>query len=139
MMPSENRPKVVLADDHNDILAKAEEILREQFAVVATLNDGRDVAQTAAMLKPEILVLDISMPCVDGIAAAREVRRLGLPVKLVFLTVTEDSECLRVAVTLGASYVLKRRMHLDLITALKEALAGRIFISPMSVLSTSAM
>jgi DNA-binding NarL/FixJ family response regulator len=134
-MLSDHRPRVLLADDHDHILNKAKDILAKQFVVVATLNDGRNVAQAAATLKPDILILDISMPCVEGIAAAREVRRLGLPVKLVFLTVTEDSDCVQVAVALGASYVLKHRMHLDLITALRETLAGRIFISPISALT----
>jgi DNA-binding NarL/FixJ family response regulator len=130
-MQSENRWTVMLADDHEHILNKASEILANEFTIVARLSDGKEVAQTAAKLKPDIMVLDICMPNVGGLAAVQEVRRLGLPVKVVFLTVSEDADCVQMAVTMGASYVLKRRMHIDLPAAIKETLAGRVFVSPL--------
>lgn len=124
--------KVVIADDHNFIISKVIEIVSDRFAVVATLNDGAQVAETVAMLEPDVVILDISMPLVDGLTAAREVRRMGLPAKIVFLTVGEDSDWVHAATDLGAGYVLKRRMHTDLPIALSEALAGRTFVSPLS-------
>jgi DNA-binding NarL/FixJ family response regulator len=129
-MPADAKRKVVIADDHDFILNKVIEVVSDEFEVVATLNDGGGVAETVATLKPDAVILDISMPFVDGLSAAREVKRLGLPTKVVFLTVGEDSDCMHVATALGASYVLKRRMHTDLRIALHEALAGRVFVSP---------
>jgi NarL family two-component system response regulator LiaR len=129
MIESESSPTVLLADDQDLILAKVKEILPSTFRVVATLNDGREVARTAAKLRPDIVILDIGMPEVDGLTAGREIRRLGLPVKLIFVTVQEDPDCVQAAAALDASYVLKRRMHIDLLIALEEALAGRTFVS----------
>jgi len=129
-MPADAKRKLVIADDHDFILSKVIEIVSDDFDVVATLNDGGQVAETVLTLKPDAVILDISMPFVDGLTAAREVKRLGLPTKVVFLTVGEDSDCRQVARSLGASYVLKRRMHTDLPIALHEALAGRAFVSP---------
>ena len=129
-MPSDHRGKLVIADDHELITRKVVEIVADEFDVVATLNDGLQVAETVESLRPDIILLDISMPFVDGLTAAREVKRSGLPVKIVFLTVGEDADAVHAAIALGASYVLKRRMHVDLLMALQEALAGRIFVSP---------
>jgi DNA-binding NarL/FixJ family response regulator len=134
-MPADRKPKLVIADDHELITRKVLEIVAEEFDVVATLDDGKRVAETVARLKPDVVLLDISMPFVDGLSAAREVKRLGLPVKIVFLTVGEDPDSVHAATALGASYVLKRRMHVELLKALKEALAGRIFISPLSTVA----
>jgi DNA-binding NarL/FixJ family response regulator len=130
-MPSNNERKVLIADDHDFILNKVIEIVADRFAVVATLNDGAQVAETVAELMPDVVILDISMPVVDGLTAARELKRHGLPAKIVFLTVGEDSDWVHAAMALGASYVLKRRMHTDLPIALNEALAGRVFVSPL--------
>jgi DNA-binding NarL/FixJ family response regulator len=85
------------------------------------------------------LVLDIAMPGLDGIQAAREVRRLTLAARLIFLTVQEDADYMRAAHDLGASYVLKHRMHIDLPVAMKEALAGRMFVSPRSLSTPAAI
>lgn len=130
-MSSNNERKVLIADDHDFILNKVIEIVADRFAVVATLNDGARVAETAAELMPDVVILDISMPVVDGLTAARELKRHGFPAKIVFLTVGEDSDWVHAAMALGASYVLKRRMHTDLPIALNEALAGRVFVSPL--------
>lgn len=131
-MSANHRKKLVIADDHDLIISKVVEIVGDEFDILATLNDGARVAETVARLQPDIVLLDISMPFVDGLSAAREVKRLGVPARIVFLTVGEDSDCVHVAMALGASYVLKRRMHLDLLVALNEAAAGRTFISPLS-------
>ena len=134
-MPADQRGKLVIADDHELITRKVIEIVAEEFEVAATLNDGVRVAETVARLQPDIVLLDISMPFVDGLTAAREVKSLGLPVRIVFLTVGEDTDSVHEAMALGASYVLKRRMHVDLLFALNEALAGRTFTSPLSAVA----
>jgi DNA-binding NarL/FixJ family response regulator len=135
MAPSNGRPTVVLADDHEGVLSRVREILSTDFTILAAVNDGSEVPLVALKHKPDILVLDIAMPGLDGIQAAREVRRLALPSKLIFLTVQEDADYVQAAQALGASYVLKPRMHIDLPLAIQESLAGRMFVSPLSVLA----
>jgi DNA-binding NarL/FixJ family response regulator len=129
------KPTVIIVDDHDFVLAKIRETIGEDFDVIAALNDGTSVAQMATQLKPDVVLMDICMPHLDGISAARECRRLGLPVKLVFLTVQEDQEYLIAATAMNAGYVLKHRMHLDLCRALHDALDNKVFVSPFSVLA----
>ncbi|HXY07882.1 MAG TPA: response regulator transcription factor [Terriglobales bacterium] len=130
MRSLDRRPTVVLADDHARVLSRVGELLADECNVVAGVSDGIKVVQAALKYKPDIVVLDIAMPGLDGIQAAREVRRFALPARLIFLTVQEDADYIRAAQDLGASYVVKRRMHIDLPLAIKEALAGRMFFSP---------
>jgi len=130
MRSLDRRPTVVLADDHARVLSRVGELLADECNVVAGVSDGIKVVQAALKYKPDIVVLDIAMPGLDGIQAAREVRRCALPARLIFLTVQEDADYIRAAQDLGASYVVKRRMHIDLPLAIKEALAGRMFFSP---------
>ena len=132
----DGRPTVVLADDHDGVLRRVKEILANEFNVVAAVSDGTEIVEATLKYKPDILVLDISMPGLDGIQAAREIRRLALSAKLIFLTVQEDSDYVHAARGLEASYVLKRRMQIDLPLAMQEALAGRLFVSPLSVLTS---
>ena len=133
-MPSvDARPTVVLADDHPRVLSTVGEILASECEILAGVSDGIKVVQAALKYKPDILVLDIAMPGLDGIQAAREVRRLTLPARFVFLTIQEDADYMQAAHELGASYVLKHRMHIDLRVAIREALAGRMFVSPRSL------
>jgi DNA-binding NarL/FixJ family response regulator len=127
-----HRPTVVLADDHIGILKRVSGFLAEEFNIVATVSDGIKAIQAAEKLRPDILVLDIGMPGIDGINAAREIKRLGIVSKLIFLTVQEDDDYIRTARAIGACYVVKCRMHVDLRSAIQEALAGRIFCSPLS-------
>jgi DNA-binding NarL/FixJ family response regulator len=135
MRSFDRKPTVVLADDHPRVLSTVGEILANEFDILAGVSDGIKVVQAALKYKPDILVLDIAMPGLDGIQAAREVKRLTLPARLIFLTVQEDPDYVRAAHDLGASYVLKHRMHIDLPHAIKETLAGRMFVSPRSMLT----
>ena len=100
---------------------------------MGTAHDRNDAVRAVAVLKPDAVVLDIAMPGTNGLEAAREVRNLGLTPKLVFLTGLEDSDHEAAAHDLGASYVLKCRMASDLMVAIKEALAGRRFVSDSSI------
>ncbi len=123
------RPTVVLADDHQGVLTAAAMLVGMEYEVVATVGDGAGAVRAVTALKPDVVVLDIGMPGTDGIQAASQLRRLGFPVKVVFLTIQDDSDCVDAAGAMGASYVLKPRMYSDLLTAIKEALAGRTFFS----------
>jgi DNA-binding NarL/FixJ family response regulator len=126
MSDSKQKPTIVIADDHAAILRKASEILQQEFAVQAEASDGISALKAVTELNPAVLILDIAMPGLDGIQVARRVRELGIGSNIVFLTVQDEPEC---AAHFGASFVLKPRMHAELSFAVREALAGRRFVS----------
>ena len=126
---SNHRHTVALADDHIGMIQKVSDLLADEFNVVARVQDGTKAVQAALDFNPDIFILDICMPGLDGIHAANEMKRLGVPAKIILLTVQEDSDYIEAARELGASYVLKSRMHRDLLMALEETLAGRTFFS----------
>ena len=125
-----NKHGVVLADDHRVMLTEVRTLLEPRFNVLAAVENGLLAVEAVAKFKPELAVLDIAMPHMSGIAAAHEIRKLGLPTKSVFLTIQGDPEYIQAAQDLGAGYVLKSRIHSDLVLAIDEALAGRAFVSP---------
>jgi DNA-binding NarL/FixJ family response regulator len=125
------QPRILLADDHSPIIERVKSLLQSGFDVVGSVDNGRDLVSEAARLKPDVIVLDISMPGLTGIEAARELREAGSTAKLVFLTVHERVEFVRACLAEGAlGYVVKSRLPVDLLPAIHEALAGRRFISP---------
>ena len=124
------RPRVVLADDHVRVLASAKEVPGTTCRVVATVRDGRMALEAAQELHPDLVVLDIAMPEMDGIRTAQELRRTGSKAKIIFLTIYEDEAYIASARTWGNGYVLKSRMHSDLRHAVEEAMAGHFFVSP---------
>jgi DNA-binding NarL/FixJ family response regulator len=125
------RVRILLADDHKDFLAAAARLLQPEFEVVETVGDGQALLKEAARLEPDVLIVDISMPVLNGIEAARQLRAAGSRAKIVFLTVHQDPEYVHAVVAAGAlGYVAKSQLVTDLPLALREALAGRFFISP---------
>ena len=126
-----NRARVLLADDHESFRALAAQLLEPEFEVVRTVGDGQVALDEVANLKPDLLVLDISMPVLNGIEAARQLQASGSKAKVVFLTVHKDPDFVRAALAAGAlGYVVKCRLVSDLPHALREAGAGRSFVSP---------
>jgi CheY-like chemotaxis protein len=126
-----NRPRIILSDDHPALLAEAALILRQNYELVGTASNGLELLDCARRLNPDLLVLDIAMPGLDGFEATRRLRLAGRQCKIVFLTVWEDADFVREALQLGANaYVVKARMATDLLPAISEALANRQFISP---------
>ena len=122
--------RILLADDHKEIRDKVKRYLEAEFNVIDAVENGRALLEAAAKLDPDICLLDISMPVLDGIETANQLKESGSRAKVIFLTVHEDSDFLQAALKTGASgYVIKRRMASDLGRAVKEALADRIFIS----------
>lgn len=122
---------MLLADDHDPMLDHTMSLLRAQFEVIGMVKDGRALVDEAQRLQPDVIVMDITMPILNGIAAARELRVSGSPAKLVFLTVHHESAFVRRCLAEGAlGYVTKSRMITDLIPAIKEALSNRRFVSP---------
>jgi len=125
------RARVLLADDHDALLDKVEWLLDGEFDVIGKVRDGQALLDAAERLKPDLLIVDISMPVMGGIEAAHRLTESGSKTRIVFLTVHEDPDFIGEAFAAGASgYVIKSRIASDLIAAANEALAGRPFTSP---------
>lgn len=123
--------RVLLADDHDEFLALASRFLGEEFEVVGAVNDGKALLEATSRLTPDLVVVDISMPLVNGLEAARRLRAAGSTAKILFLTVHGDPEYARAGLAAGAGgYVVKCRVASDFVFAVKEVLAGRVFVSP---------
>ncbi len=123
-------PRIVIADDHLGILQKVTQLLEPEFDVVGTVSNGQTLLSVVAGLQPDVVILDISMPGINGIEAARELKQAGSTAKQIFLTVHEDSDFLSEALSTGAlGYVVKSHLASDLIHAIHEALADRTFVS----------
>jgi DNA-binding NarL/FixJ family response regulator len=125
------RSRVLLADDHPAMLALTATALAGEYLVVGSVGDGRALLTEAERLRPDVIVLDITMPRLDGIQAAAQLLSSPHPARLVFLTVHEDADFARAALDAGGlGYVLKARLASDLLPAIRAALADRRFISP---------
>jgi DNA-binding NarL/FixJ family response regulator len=136
---SAERPRVLLADDHPAMLALTAAVLAGECFVVGSVVDGRALLAEAERLHPDVIVLDITMPRLDGIEAARQLHRSQRPARLVFLTVHEDADFARAALDAGGlGYVVKARLASDLLPAIRAALADRRFISPTISLEENA-
>lgn len=129
------RPRVLLADDHKEMRDRVTRYLEVEFDVVEAVADGRTLLDAASRLNPDICLLDISMPSLNGIETAIQLKQLGSKAKVLFLTIHEDVDFLEAALRTGASgYVLKRRIASDLRPAIRDVLAGKTFISSSLVL-----
>ena len=123
--------RVVLADDNEAMRDALASHLGPEYVLVGSVTDGRALVDAALTLGPDIGIVDISMPVMNGIAAASEITRRGSKMKMIFLTVNEDADFVRAAFEAGASaYVVKRRMATDIPNALTAVLRGDMFISP---------
>jgi DNA-binding NarL/FixJ family response regulator len=126
------RARVLLADDHTLLLEAFQKLLAEHVDVVGQAKDGRVVLSAVDELKPDVVVLDISMPQLNGLDAGRQIKQRHKDVKLVFLTMNEDVGLAAEAFRAGASgYVLKRSAASELVTAIQEVMQGRSYITPL--------
>ena len=124
---------VLLADDNPAMLDHVSNLLRtdNHYNVVGALNNGADVLREYERLRPDVIVLDISMDMLSGIDVAHHLRNEGCRAKIVFLTVHEDFDFLNAAMGAGGSaYVVKSRLSTDLIPAINAALSNKLFVSP---------
>lgn len=128
---SEPLPRVVLADDHGLLLEAFEKLLAPECQVVGTFTDDAALLSAVQSLAPEVIVLDVSMPKVGGLEAARRLKRSMPGVKLIFLTVNEDRDVAAEALRLGASgYLLKASAASELFHAIRVVLEGRRYVTP---------
>ena len=106
-------------------------LLVPEFDMVGTVTSGKDLLSAAERLKPDVVIVDISMPILNGIEAVRRLMESGSQAQVVFLTVHESSDYVRAALATGAlGYVVKPRLGVDLSVAIKEVHAGRSYVSP---------
>ena len=122
--------RILLADDHPAALEVFARLLAGDFEIVGTAEDGEAAVRSALSLAPDVVVLDVEMPKLDGFAVARRLAASGSAARVVFLTAYADPDYLDAALRVGASaYVLKARAAEDLVQAVHLALEGRQFIS----------
>ena len=122
--------RVLLADDHEMILARVRELLDKDFDIVGTVSNGRDALVEVQRLDPDVLVIDISMPGLDGLQAVSQLRCTRCRTRVVFLTVHKDQDFVAAAFSAGASgYVAKSDVATDLVPAIHEAMQGRTYVS----------
>jgi DNA-binding NarL/FixJ family response regulator len=130
---SERSTRVLLVDDSEAILERVRAALTPACDVVGAVTDGLSALTAAAALRPDVIVLDISMPGISGLQVASTLRAQGSTAAIVFLTVHADAQFIEAAMQSGGTgYVVKQRLCTDLLHAVEEARAGRPFVSPRS-------
>ena len=126
------KPRVLMADDHSLILAGLRKLVEEECEVVGTVEDGRALVEAAQTLRPDLILLDISMPRLNGLEAARQLRTLVPDSKLIFLTMHASPTYATEAFQAGASgYLLKHSAEEELSQAIKSVLQGRHYLTPL--------
>ena len=126
------RPRILLADDHVLLLEAFRALLEPEFEVVGTVTDGRALLAEFSRLNPDVVLVDISMPLLNGLDAGRQLKMQQRAVKLIYLTMNPDPDLAGEALRLGASgYVLKSSAASELTQAIREALRGRSYITPL--------
>jgi DNA-binding NarL/FixJ family response regulator len=126
-----SRVRILLADDNPAILSHVTEMLQTDYQIVGAVTDENSVCMEVERLRPDLIVLDISMGARNGIEIAQHLREQGFAGEIVFLTVHEDPDFVSAAIGAGGrGYVIKSRMNVDLALAIRSVLSHRIFISP---------
>ncbi len=126
-----NRPKIVIADDHMLVAEACKKLLEAEYDVVATVGDGRALVRIASTLRPQLIVVDVAMPLLNGLDAGQQLKQLQPSIKLVYLTMNQDADLAAEAFRRGASaYLLKTCAASELTVAVREVLKGRSYLSP---------
>ena len=126
-----SRPRVLLADDHRIVSEGLKGLLADDFELVGMVEDGRALVATARTLKPDVVVADITMPHMNGIDAVAQLKKENPNIKVVFLTMHQDSAYARRALDAGANgFVVKHSATAELVMAIHAALKGQTFVTP---------
>lgn len=131
-MERHRRPRLLIADDHLLLAEGCKSFLEPEFEVVAVVPDGRALLKAAAELKPDVVILDIAMPNLNGLDAGEQLKHLMRSVKIVYLTMHLEPELAAEAFRRGASaYVIKHSAAEELVTAVRRVLRGESYITPL--------
>ncbi len=124
-------PRVVIADDHNLIVDAFRKLLEPTCDVVGTVADGRALLTAARDLRPDVIVLDVAMPLLNGLDAGQAIKKMDPSIKLVYVTAYEDPDIAAQALRVGSGYLLKRSAGAELVTAIREATQQRSYVTPL--------
>lgn len=126
------RPRIILADDHKLMLDALKNLLEQEFEIVGTFENGQTLVEHAAELRPDVIVLDVAMPQMNGLIAGKRLKQEMPLVKLVYVTMNQDPDIAGEAFRLGASaYLLKNSSGCELVRAIAEVVRGRYYITPL--------
>ena len=125
------RPRVLIADDHAIFSDALRSYLEKNFEVIGQVSNGRALVDEAAKLKPDLVIVDVGMPVLNGIDAARRIKEIAPKVKFIFLTMQDDPHLAAAALELGpVAFVLKRSAGKELLKAIDEVMHGHSYIAP---------
>jgi DNA-binding NarL/FixJ family response regulator len=126
------RPRILLADDHRIVAEGLRSLLEPEFELIGIVEDGRALVDASEKLCPDVIIVDISMPLLNGIEAVRQIKKENKDIKVIFLTMHPDVTYAVSAMEAGAQgYVLKHSAPSELTTAVRKALRGKIYITPL--------
>jgi len=126
-----DRPRVLIADDHTLVAEAFKKALEPEYDVVAVVADGRDLLSSAKRLKPDVVLIDLGMPLLNGLDAGLEVKKILPRIKLIVLTMNEDADIASKALRQWASgYLLKKSAGVELKKAIFEVLHGHSYVTP---------
>ena len=129
-----SRPKILLADDHKMFAQGLRSLLEDEFELVGTVADGQALVEAAHELDPDVIIVDISMPVLNGFDAVRQLKKEGTQARIIFLTMHADASLVAEAFRCGGSgYVLKQSAGEELISVIGQVLAGHEYVTPLVV------
>ena len=129
-MPGSSLPRILIADDHSLIAEAFKKLLANEFDVVATVNDGRSLLLAAERLRPDVILVDIGMPVLNGLEAAERIKRILPDVKVIYVTINHDAALIAEAFRRGASgYLPKTAAASELVSAIHQVLNGECYVS----------
>ena len=126
------RIRLLIADDHVMFAQGLESLLRDEFELLGTAGNGQELVEATLRLQPDVILVDISMPVLNGFDAVRDIRDSGNEAKIIFLTMHDDATLLSEAFRCGASgYILKQAAGEELVNAIREVAQGNNYVSPL--------
>lgn len=132
MEPRHNRTRLLIADDHTLVAEACRSFLEPEFEVVGIVNDGRALLQAVSELRPDIVIVDIAMPLLNGLDAGQQIKQSHPTIKLVYVTMNMNPEVAAEAFRRGASaYLPKSTAAKELVTAIREVRRGTSYLSPL--------
>lgn len=127
-----NRARVLIADDHKLVAELCQKLLEPEYDIVGIVTNGRELLEVAEKMQPQVIVLDIGMPLLNGLDAGKQIKQIMHGVKLIYLTMNTDPELALEAFECGASgYLLKNCAAVEIIATVRDVLKGKTYLSPI--------